>query len=299
MSSPEPGTLYLVAVPIGNLGDLTRRALEVLGAVTLVASEDVQATRRLLSSQGLRARVVSYREAGREAAAHDLLRVLRDGGPVALVCEAGTPGVSDPGRDLVERCHKEGIPVSPIPGASALTAALSASGLPTRRFTFEGFLPRSGAERRQLLQSLARESRTMVFFEAPHRLAAALGDLLEVLGDRRAFLGRELTKRFEQCLPGTLSQLVQRFREEEPRGECVLVVEGAPESDTEVDHEALAGDAAFLRGLGLGARDAAEVLSRFRGIPRNVAWRAAARAGESDRAPGHEGSPRPQGEPSP
>lgn len=282
MSDPGPGTLYLVAVPIGNLGDLTRRAQEVLGAVSVVASEDVQATRRLLSSQGLRARVVSYREAGRESAALELLRVLRQGDSVALVCEAGTPGISDPGRDLVERCHEEEIPVSPIPGASALTAALSACGLPTRRFTFEGFLPRGGAERRQSLQALARETRTMVFFEAPHRLVAALADLLETLGDRRAFLGRELTKRFEECLPGTLGQLAERFADQEPRGECVLVVEGAPEVAAEFDPQALAADAVFLRGLGLGAGDAAEVLSRFRGVPRNVAWPAAARAGPQD-----------------
>jgi len=282
MSSPGPGTLYLVAVPIGNLGDLTRRALEVLGSVSLVASEDVQATRRLLSSQGLRARVVSYREAGREAAALELLRVLDQGDSVALVCEAGTPGVSDPGRDLVERCHEEGIPVSPIPGASALTAALSVCGLPARRFAFEGFLPRSGAERRQLLQDLAREPRTMVFFEAPHRLAAALSDLLGALGDRRAFLGRELTKRFEECLSGTLGQLGERFVQQEPRGECVLVVEGAPATVDEFDPQALADDSAFLRGLGLGTGDAASVLSRFRGVPRNVAWRAAAQAGPQD-----------------
>ncbi len=282
MSDPGPGTLYLVAVPIGNLGDLTRRAQEVLGAVSVVASEDVQATRRLLSSQGLRARVVSYREAGRESAALEILRVLRQGDSVALVCEAGTPGISDPGRDLVERCHEEEIPVSPIPGASALTAALSACGLPTRRFTFEGFLPRGGAERRQSLQALARETRTMVFFEAPHRLVAALADLLETLGDRRAFLGRELTKRFEECLPGTLGQLAERFADQEPRGECVLVVEGAPEVAAEFDPQALAADAVFLRGLGLGAGDAAEVLSRFRGVPRNVAWPAAARAGPQD-----------------
>ena len=277
MASPEPGTLYLVAVPIGNLGDLTRRALEVLGQVHLVASEDVQATRRLLSSQDLRARVVSYREAGREAAAEELLRLLREGEAVALVSEAGTPGVSDPGRDLVERCHREGIPVSPVPGASALTAALSASGLPARRVAFEGFLPRGGSERRRLLEGLAREPRTMVFFEAPHRLVKTLEDLLGALGDRRAFLGRELTKRFEECRAGTLGDLVERFRAQEPRGEFALVVEGAPEAvPDEVEEESLLEDAGFLRGLGLGAGDAAEVLSRFRGVPRNRAWRAAA-----------------------
>ncbi len=277
MGESLPGTLYLVAVPIGNLGDLTRRALEILSSVTLVASEEIQATRRLLSSQGIHSRVVSYREAGREGSGGQILEILRGGDSVALVCEAGTPGISDPGRDLVARCHEQGIPVSPVPGASALTAALSACGLPTRRFAFEGFLPRSGSERRALLAGLAREPRTMVFFEAPHRLARALEDLHEALGDRRAFLGRELTKRFEECHNASLGELRERFASEDPRGECVLVVEGAPEAEEALDEEALGADAAFLRGLGLGSGDTAEVLARFRGVRRNLAWRLAAR----------------------
>lgn len=279
MGDPAFGTLYLVAVPIGNLGDLTRRSLEVLSSVSTVASEDIQATRRLLSSQGIHSRVVSYREAGREAAGREILQVLRAGDSVALVCEAGTPGISDPGRDLVARCHEEGIPVSPLPGASALTAALSASGLPARRFAFEGFLPRSASERRRFLAGLAREPRTMVFFEAPHRLVQALQDLRQALGDRRAFLGRELTKRFEECRAGLLGELLERFAAEEPRGECVLVVEGASETAPAVEEEALAEDAVFLRGLGLGAGDTAEVLARLRGVRRNLAWKLAARVG--------------------
>ncbi len=282
MGDPPFGTLYLVAVPIGNLGDMTRRSLEVLSSVSVVASEDIQATRRLLSSQGIHSRVVSYREAGREAAGREILEVLQAGDSVALVCEAGTPGISDPGRDLVARCHQEGIAVSPVPGASALTAALSASGLPARRFAFEGFLPRSASERRRFLAGLAHEPRTMVFFEAPHRLVQALEDLRQALGDRRAFLGRELTKRFEECRAGLLGDLLERFAAEEPRGECVLVVEGASETDQAVDEEALAGDAVFLRGLGLRAGDTAEVLSRFRGVRRNLAWKLAAKVGEGD-----------------
>lgn len=278
----SPGTLYVVAVPLGNLGDLTRRALEVLASATLVASEDVQATRRLLSSQEISAKVVPYREAGREAAGEGLLRILREGGTVALVSEAGTPAISDPGRDLVERCHAEGIPVSPVPGPSALAAAISASGLPSRRVAFEGFLPRSGGERRRLLEQLAREPRTLVIYEAANRLAKTLEDLREVLGERRAFLGRELTKRFEECRLSTLEGLQERVAEEEPRGECVLVVAGAPETEEEgLSDEELTREAAFLRGLGLGAGGAAEVLSRYRGVPRNRAWRAAADAGEA------------------
>lgn len=277
----SPGTLYVVAVPLGNLGDLTRRALEVLASATVVASEDVQATRRLLSSQGLTARVIPYREAGRESAGEAVLRVLREGGTVALVSEAGTPAISDPGRDLVERCHAEGLPVTPVPGPSALTAAVSASGLPSRRLAFEGFLPRSGGERRRLLADLAREPRTLVIYEAANRLDRTLEDLLEVLGERRAFLGRELTKRFEECRLSTLSGLRERVAGEEPRGECVLVVEGAPEDREEgLSDEELGAEAAFLRGLGLGAGGAAEVLTRYRGVPRNRAWKAAAEAGE-------------------
>lgn len=277
----SPGTLYVVAVPLGNLGDLTRRALEVLASATVVASEDVQATRRLLSSQDLSAKVLPYREAGREAAGEGLLRILREGGTVALVSEAGTPAISDPGRDLVERCHAEGIPVSPVPGPAALAAAVSVSGLPSRRLAFEGFLPRSGGERKRLLSELAREPRTLVIYEAANRLAKTLEDLRECLGDRRAFLGRELTKKFEECRLSTLAGLRGRVAEEEPRGECVLVVEGAPEAPEEgLGDEELAREAEFLRGLGLGAGGAAEVLTRYRGVPRNRAWRAAAEAGE-------------------
>ena len=175
----HPGTLYVVAVPIGNLGDFTPRALEVLAQMDYLACEEVQATRRLLAAYSLSAQYLSYRESGREKAGEAVVELLQQGAKVALVAGAGTPAISDPGRDLVAKCREEGLPVVPIPGVSALTAALSVCGLPGRRLAFEGFLPRAEGERRQFLASLRSEERTCVFFEAPHRLLATLELLVE------------------------------------------------------------------------------------------------------------------------
>ncbi|MBQ7568544.1 16S rRNA (cytidine(1402)-2'-O)-methyltransferase [bacterium] len=274
----EGGTLYLVAVPIGNLGDLSPRAKAILSQADLVACEEVQATKRLLSSQNIKAHCVSYRESGREGAGLRIVQELLAGRSVACVAGAGTPAISDPGRDLVERCHREGIKVVPVPGASALTAAISCAGLPCRRFVFEGFLPRHESERRAYLSSLAAEERTMVFYEAPHRLLASLEDMLELWGERRVFFGRELTKRFEQCWLTELTALRDHLLQTEPRGECVLVVEGCPAESVLAEDLALEqakADLEVLEGLGLGAKASAVLLSHFRGLPRNQAKRLA------------------------
>ncbi len=271
----EKGVLYLVAVPIGNLGDFTARALEVLSQVDEVACEEVQATRRLFNSKGLKARLVSYRESGRDSSGQRLLEDLRSGLAVAYVSGAGTPAISDPGRDLVERCHAQGIKVVPVPGASALTAAVAAAGLPCRRFVFEGFVPRNDGERRRYLESLSREERTMVFYEAPHRVLATVEAMAAAWGARRVFMGRELTKRFEECWLTDFSALTERLREEEPRGEFVLAVEGcAPASAAKDDSELLAqidGDLLFLERWGLSAKTCAAILEHFRGLPPNKA----------------------------
>lgn len=269
--SAEPRILYVVSVPIGNLGDFTRRALEILSSVDVVASEEVQATRRLLHSQNIHVRLVSYRESGRERAGAEILSLLKNGQKVALVSGAGTPAVSDPGRDIVERCHAEGIRVCPILGASALTAAVAAAGIPCRRLVFEGFLSRNASECRQRLLEMAEEQRTMVFFEAPHRVLKTLECMLEVFGERRAFIGRELTKRFEECRVSTLAQLCQRFRVDAPRGEFVIVVEGCQPREVELELSSVAEDLEYLQGLGLSARGMAGCLERFRGIKRNLA----------------------------
>ena len=196
--------------------------------------------------------------------------MLQSGASVALVSDGGTPGISDPGRDLVDLCHASGVPVRVVPGPSSVIAAVSASGLPSRRWVFEGFLPSKGSERRALLASLACEPRTLVFLEAPHRLEDTLRDLLAALGDRQAFLGRELTKKFEETRRGMLSSLLTA----PPRGECVLVLEGAPEAPEgpSMPVDEMAG---WLCAQGLGSRQVAEFLARFAGMPRKEAYQLA------------------------
>lgn len=272
----EKGALYLVAVPIGNLGDFTLRALHVLSQVDIVACEEVQATRRLFNAQGLSAHLVSYRESGRESSGAELVSAMLAGQTVAYVSGAGMPAISDPGRDLVERCHQKGIKVIPVPGASALTAAVASAGLPCRRFVFEGFIPRNDGERLRYFQSLAHEERTLVFYEAPHRLLSTVQAMLECWGARRCFVGRELTKRFEQCWLADLPAVAEHFAEVEPRGEFVLVVAGNPGSDEDEEQKLAAtieADLQWLDGLEIGSRQRAEILSHFRNVPRNRAKR--------------------------
>jgi len=242
-----------------------------LGDVGAVACESAASARRLLSALGLPCpRLIVHREEGREQSAAVVLEVLHSGSCVALVSDSGTPGISDPGRSLVDLCHACGVPVRVVPGPSSVIAAVSACGLPARRWAFEGFLPAKGSERRERLVSLSAESRTLVLLEAPHRLQETLRDLLEALGDREAFLGRELTKKFEETRRGTLSSLL----EVEPRGECVLVVGPgtAGPSAEELPVEAMAD---WLSAQELSARQVAEFLSRFGGMKRNEAYQLA------------------------
>lgn len=272
-------TLYLVGVPIGNLGDFTPRALDILSRVDYIACEEVQTAKRLLNSQRLQIKgtLISYRESGREASGSNIVELLKQGKTAAVISGAGMPGVSDPGRDLVLKCHQEGIKVSPVPGASALTAAVAACGLPTRRFAFEGFLPRNDGDRHKFLTSLAGEERTMLFFEAPHRVLSTLQALREAFGNRRAFAGRELTKLFEECTLADLDFLCGKFRETEPRGEFVIAVEGLREDETARALEEKArteADCEFLQSLDISAKDKAAVLSYFRNMPKNKAKQA-------------------------
>ncbi len=230
-SGGAAGVLYVVATPIGNLGDITLRALEVLRAVPLVAAEDTRLTRRLWSRHGLGTRLVSYHARNAALRAPELLAHLRGGADLALVTDAGTPLISDPGEGLVRDWADEGGRVVPIPGPSAVLAALVASGLPAARWGFEGFLPRSGAERRARLARLAADGRTTVLFEAPSRTAATLRDLAAACGpDRAAALCRELTKLHEEVRRGSLSALADEALRRPPRGEVTLVVAGRPES---------------------------------------------------------------------
>ncbi|MDO8612823.1 MAG: 16S rRNA (cytidine(1402)-2'-O)-methyltransferase [Dehalococcoidia bacterium] len=218
-------TLFVVATPIGNLEDVTLRALRVLREVSLIAAEDTRTTRKLLAHHGIRNRLISYNDHNKAARIPRLLHALREG-DVALVSEGGTPVISDPGLDLVAAALDGGFAVTPVPGPSAVTAALAVSGLASRQFTYLGFLPRRAGERRRLFAALRDDPRAIVAFESPHRLRASLTALRDALGDRRVAVCRELTKKFEEVFRGTLSEALDRFAE--PRGEFTLVIEGAP-----------------------------------------------------------------------
>lgn len=225
--------MFVVATPIGNRDDLSPRALKVLGEVHLVASEDTRRTGRLLSHFGIRAQQLAFHEHNEAQVSERILRLLADGKSVALVSDAGTPLISDPGFRLLRMAHKAQITVSPIPGPSALLAALSVAGLPTDRFCFEGFLPARQVARRKRLQQLQQETRTLVFYEAVHRVVDALDDACDVFGpDRKAFVGRELSKLHEQCVLSSLGELANQFNDKTilEKGEFVVVIDGAEEA---------------------------------------------------------------------
>lgn len=220
------GMLYLCATPIGNLEDMTSRVLETLAHVDMIAAEDTRNSLKLLNHFQIRTPMTSYHEYNKVEKAYTLIRQMKEGKSIALITDAGTPAISDPGEVLVRMCHEEGIPVTSLPGPCACITALTLSGLPTRRFAFEAFLPQDKKERRTILQELADETRTMILYEAPHHLRKTLEDLQVVLGDRRIALCRELTKRFESVERMTLLQAIAKYSGEEPRGEYVLVIEG-------------------------------------------------------------------------
>lgn len=221
------GMLYLCATPIGNLGDITQRVLDTLRGADLIAAEDTRNTRKLLTHFGIHTPVTSYHEHNRFEKAEELIALLREGKDIACVTDAGTPAISDPGEVLCARCIEEGIRVTSLPGACALITALTLSGLPARRFCFEGFLPADRKQRARVLEQLAEEERTMILYESPHHLRETLKELESVLGEeRRITLCRELTKRYEEAMPETLGGAQAFYRGNEPRGEYVLVIEG-------------------------------------------------------------------------
>lgn len=220
------GTLYLCATPIGNLGDMTPRVVETLRAVDLIAAEDTRNSLKLLTHFEIHTPMTSYHEYNKVEKAHALIAKMAQGQDVALITDAGTPAISDPGEVLVQLCHEAGIHVTSLPGAAACITALTLSGLSARRFCFEGFLPPDKKEREEVLEECRDESRTMIFYEAPHHLKKTLQELYTALGDRRATLCRELTKKFETVMPTTLQGALDFYEANEPRGEYVLVIEG-------------------------------------------------------------------------
>lgn len=221
-----PGTLYLCATPIGNLQDMTPRVVETLKTADLIAAEDTRNSIKLLNHFDIHTPMTSYHEYNKVDKAKQLIDRLLAGQNIALITDAGTPAISDPGEVLVQMCHENHIPVTSLPGAAACITALTLSGLSTRRFCFEGFLPAEKKERREVLEELAAESRTIILYEAPHHLVKTLEELYEALGERRITLCRELTKKFESIMPVTLEKAIEHYKNEEPRGEYVLVVEG-------------------------------------------------------------------------
>ena len=229
------GVLYIVATPIGNLEDITFRAVRILKEVDLIAAEDTRHSRKLLSHFGISRSITSYFDHNKSLKGNFILEKLRQGLSVALISDAGTPCISDPGFQLVRDAVAEGIPVVPVPGPSAAIAALSAAGLPTDRFAFEGFLPNRQGKRREKLMSVKGDERVLVFYESPNRLAAALADLLDVLGDREVVIARELTKIYEEFIRGRASDVMENLKDRRIKGEVVLLVAPAPDSDLRLD----------------------------------------------------------------
>lgn len=220
------GTLYLCATPIGNLEDITLRCIRILKEADLIAAEDTRNSIKLLNHFGIKTPMTSYHEYNKAGKGHKLVERLKAGEDIALITDAGTPGISDPGEDLVRQCREEGIPVTAVPGAAACITALTISGLPTRRFAFEAFLPADKKERQAVLKEMENETRTMVVYEAPHRLVRTLKNLKEVLGNRRIRICRELTKKHEDVFAATIEEAAAYYEQQEPRGECVIVIEG-------------------------------------------------------------------------
>ena len=270
------GTLYLVATPIGNLADLSERAIKVLSEVDFIAAEDTRNSMRLLTHLGISKPMVSYFEHNKRERGEQIAARLESGESCALITDAGTPAISDPGEDMVALCAARGIPVTSVPGPVASITALTLSGLPTGRFTFEGFLSVNKAERRAHLSSLANETRTMLFHEAPHKLQATLDDLARVFGEnRRIAICRELTKAHEEILRLTLAEAVAYYKEQSPRGEYVLVVEGAKDAVTANFWDVMDVPAHVQHYIdgGMAKMDAIKQVARDRGVAKNEIYK--------------------------
>ena len=270
------GTLYIVCTPIGNLEDMTVRAVRILQTVDLIAAEDTRHTGKLLHHFQIKTPQISYHEHNLTTRTSELLSKLQQGCSIALVSDAGMPGISDPGYELVKACADEAITVVPIPGASAVITALSASGLPSDRFIFEGFLPAKSQARRTQLESLRAESRTIVFYESPHRLRATLQDLADILGSDRAItLARELTKLHEEFWRGTVNEAIALYLKREPQGEYTIVVAGAESVQVVLSEAALKSELQSLLDQGLSRSDASRQLAQQTSLPRRQIYQLA------------------------
>lgn len=273
------GQLYLVPTPIGNLGDISERCREILERVDFIAAEDTRVSIKLLNHLNIKKSLVSYHEHNKAASGERIVRRLLAGECCALVSDAGSPAISDPGEDLVRLCATQGIPVSAIPGPCAAITALSISGLPTARFSFEGFLPQNKKQRAARLEELRTERRTMIFYEAPHKLQATLAELCAAFGGaRRISLCRELTKLHEEVIRTTLQAALDGCADAAPRGEYVLVLEGAQEQTAEPDVDAALARLAALLRQGISRKDAAKQVAAETGLPKNMLYDASMQA---------------------
>jgi 16S rRNA (cytidine1402-2'-O)-methyltransferase len=263
------GKLFLVSTPIGNLGDMTIRGLETLRLVDFIAAEDTRVTLKLLNHFDIKKPLVSYYEHNSRLSGEKILSRLLGGESCALVSDAGTPAISDPGEDLVRLCAQAGIEIVSVPGVSALVSALSISALPSQRFCFEGFLSTAKKSRRERLLSLRREERTIIFYEAPHKLTRTLEDLFDTLGDRQIAICRELTKLYEEVLRFSLSEAIKHFQDKQPRGEFVLIIQGASPSDAKPSLEEGLEVLSRYRQTGLSLKESAKRAADDTGLPRN------------------------------
>ena len=270
----ERSTLYVVPTPIGNLSDISARALDVLKYVDFVAAEDTRVSGKLLGLLGIEQNFVSYHEHNKRFAGEKVIERLEAGQSGAIVTDAGTPAISDPGEQLVALCREKGLKVVPIPGACAFVTALSASGFDSRRFTFEGFLPPEKKDRREVLDYYKSDKKTVIFYEAPHKLKDTVKEIYEALGDRRICVARELTKMNEEIVTYTLSEFINVLEEKEPRGEYVLIVEGAKASETAFfENMSIEEHVEFYENQGLSRMDAIKACARDRHVPKNAIYK--------------------------
>ena len=281
MEQHKTGTLYLCATPIGNLEDITYRVLRTLKEVDLIAAEDTRNSIRLLNHFEIKTPMTSYHEYNKIEKAYQLVAKMREGKNIALITDAGTPGISDPGEDIVRICYEEGIPVTSLPGAAACITALTMSGLPTRRFAFEAFLPKDKKEHQAVLEELKTETRTIIIYEAPHHLVRALQELHDTLGgDRRLTICRELTKRHEEKLQMTLADSLSYYEVNEPRGEYVLIIAGRSREEMKKEEQAgwealsLEEHMAHYESQGIDRKEAMKRVAKDRGVSKRDIYQA-------------------------
>ena len=274
------GKLYLCATPIGNLEDITYRVLRTLKEVDLIAAEDTRNSIKLLNHFDIHTPMTSYHEYNKIEKAEVLIRKMQDGINIALITDAGTPGISDPGEDLVRMCYEAGIEVTSLPGPAACITALTLSGLPTRRFAFEAFLPSDKKERQAVLTELVNETRTIILYEAPHRLLKTLNELLEVLGNRKMTLCRELTKKHETAFASTIEDILKFYETQEPKGECVLVIEGKSRSELVQEERARWEEMTIEEHMevylaqGMDKKEAMKAVAKDRGVSKRDIYQA-------------------------